>query len=467
MDRDQLIDLTRRALKLARDKKTDLTPAEHTVAADTYTSAQRHAEDKSMLLTSPQLVGYSSELPRPGTYCTKTVMGRSILLTRSADNTVRAFDNVCLHRQSRIADGGGAARRLACPYHAWTYDLDGNLVGIPGKEGFPETRSGAAKLTELPAAECAGFLWISLDRETTRDIPAFLGPLSDELESWGLGAGRRWVRRCSTARSIGSSPSIRSPRTTISRRYTRQRSRQSRAATAPSSIPSARTTDLSFPSTEFSVSRTFLFSSGIRCTTWWSSMRCSRTSCCRARSPMGNCSVSIPPTSRAGRSPCTRTQPRWICPTSRWPPARRRSSTMRMPRSATRITHWWRDCRPTWSRVRGSIWCSVATNLGCSTATKRGKRRSAVDRELCTRLGDVFEHEGAFGGACGRQDVGQLPVPVERQRSLIEREAAHRVSAKCPAVPKGALHVLQRQRMRRRGDQRLPNQVQVGLARRP
>src|SRR6478672_9598073 len=190
MDRDQLIDLTRRALKLARDKKTDLTPAEHTVAADTYTSAQRHAEDKSMLLTSPQLVGYSSELPRPGTYCTKTVMGRSILLTRAADGVVRAFDNVCLHRQSRIADGCGAARRLACPYHAWTYDLDGNLVGVPGKEGFPETRSGPAKLTELPAAECAGFLWISLDRDAKLDIPGFLGPLADELESWGIG---RWA----------------------------------------------------------------------------------------------------------------------------------------------------------------------------------------------------------------------------------------------------------------------------------
>jgi phenylpropionate dioxygenase-like ring-hydroxylating dioxygenase large terminal subunit len=45
-----------------------------------------------MLLASPQLVGYASELPRPGTYCTKTVMGRSILLTRGADNSVRAFD---------------------------------------------------------------------------------------------------------------------------------------------------------------------------------------------------------------------------------------------------------------------------------------------------------------------------------------------------------------------------------------
>jgi phenylpropionate dioxygenase-like ring-hydroxylating dioxygenase large terminal subunit len=189
MDRDQLIDLTRRAVKLARDKTTDLVPAEHKVAADTYTSAERHAQDTALLTASPQLVGYASELPHPGTYCTKTVLGRSILLTRSADNTVRAFDNVCLHRQSRIAEGCGAARRLACPYHSWTYYLEGNLVGVPGKEGFPETSSGPRRLTELPATECAGFLWISLDREASLDIPAFLGPLADELEAWGVG---RW-----------------------------------------------------------------------------------------------------------------------------------------------------------------------------------------------------------------------------------------------------------------------------------
>jgi carnitine monooxygenase subunit len=187
MDRDQLIDLTRRARKLARDKTTDLAPSEYTVRADSYTSAERLTQDAAMLMASPQLVGYVSELPRPGTYCTKTVMGRSILITRVSDGCVRAFENVCLHRQSRIVDGCGSARRLACPYHAWTYDLEGNLVGVPGKEGFPKARSDRAKLAELPAAECAGFLWISLDRTATLDIPAYLGPLADELESWGIG----------------------------------------------------------------------------------------------------------------------------------------------------------------------------------------------------------------------------------------------------------------------------------------
>lgn len=91
-------------------------------------------------MRSPQLVGYASELPRPGTYCTKTVTGRSVLLTRAADGVVRAFDNVCLHRQSRIVDGCGAARRLACPYHSWSYDLHGTLTGTPRPARLATTR---------------------------------------------------------------------------------------------------------------------------------------------------------------------------------------------------------------------------------------------------------------------------------------------------------------------------------------
>jgi phenylpropionate dioxygenase-like ring-hydroxylating dioxygenase large terminal subunit len=187
MDRDHLIDLTRRALKLARDKTTDLAPSEYTVAADDYTSAERLALDKAMVMASPQLVGYASELPKPGAYCTKTVMGRSIVMTRAADGSVRAFDNICLHRQSQVVSGCGTARRFSCPYHAWTYDLEGNLVGVPGKEGFPEARARSTKLSELPAAEHAGFLWLALDAGTTLDVAAHLGPLADELESWGIG----------------------------------------------------------------------------------------------------------------------------------------------------------------------------------------------------------------------------------------------------------------------------------------
>ena len=68
LDRDQLIDLTRRALKLARDKATDLAPREHTVSAHDYTSLERHERDTAMLMASPQLVGYAyvSQRRSPG-----------------------------------------------------------------------------------------------------------------------------------------------------------------------------------------------------------------------------------------------------------------------------------------------------------------------------------------------------------------------------------------------------------------
>jgi carnitine monooxygenase subunit len=190
MDHDQLIDLTRRALKLARDKATDMAAQQHTVDARDYTCIERHHRDRALLLASPQLVGYVSELAAPGAYCTKTVMGRSILLTRTADGLVRAFDNVCLHRQSQLATGCGTAKRFTCPYHAWTYDNTGKLVGVPGREGFPEVTVKSDGLSELPAAEFAGFLWVALDPEAVLDVAAHLGPLAEELESWGIG---RWA----------------------------------------------------------------------------------------------------------------------------------------------------------------------------------------------------------------------------------------------------------------------------------
>jgi phenylpropionate dioxygenase-like ring-hydroxylating dioxygenase large terminal subunit len=190
MERDQLIDLTRRAVKLALDKTTDLAPAEHTVAASAYTSIERHERDVAMLMTSPQLVGYVSELPEPGSYCTKSVMGRSVLLTRTSDGSVKAFNNICLHRQSEVVTGCGTAKRFTCPYHAWTYDNTGKLIGLPGREGFPGVQLRSDGLTELPAAEFAGFLWVALDPGATLDVAEHLGPLAEELDSWGIG---RWA----------------------------------------------------------------------------------------------------------------------------------------------------------------------------------------------------------------------------------------------------------------------------------
>ncbi len=314
--------------------------------------------------------------PSPGTYCTKTVMGRSILLTRGSDGRVRAFDNVCLHRQSQIVSDCGSARRLACPYHSWTYDLDGNLVGVPGKEGFPETSSGQGRLTELPATECAGFLWISLDRNGTLDIPSHLGPLADELDSWGIG---RWaplgekVLDCPINWKLAID--------TFAENYHFATVHKATFATIARSnctvfdsfgqhhrlvFPLNGILDLEdVPEEQWEPLQNMvviyaLFPNIV--------LSCDH----RQRRAVPHLSRR---TCRAGRSPCTRTRRRWMCPTNPLPRARRRSSTTHIPRCATRTTRWSNACRPIWRRVCARIWCSAATSRDYNTAIRLGTQR--------------------------------------------------------------------------------------------
>ena len=186
--RDDLIDAMRRAIKLLSEQTTDMALTEHREPAAHYTSDERFARERELVREAPQLVGYASELPQPGSFVTKEVMGAPLLLTRAKDGKVRAFHNICQHRQAPVASGCGIAKRISCPYHSWTYNLDGSVAGIPGQDGFIDTRAQGPKLTELPADEVAGFLWVGLDPDGELDVAAHLGDLADELASWNIGS---------------------------------------------------------------------------------------------------------------------------------------------------------------------------------------------------------------------------------------------------------------------------------------
>jgi phenylpropionate dioxygenase-like ring-hydroxylating dioxygenase large terminal subunit len=181
-----LTDAMRRALKLVEEHTTDMALAERREPAGHYCSAERFDRERELLTQCPHLVGYVGELPRTGNFTTKDVMGVPVLLTRAGDGRLRAFLNICRHRQAPVADGCGVAKRLACPYHAWTYDLEGNLTGVPGEEGFRETRSTPQRLAELPAEEYAGFLWVGLRPGVPIDVAGHLGELGPELAAWGI-----------------------------------------------------------------------------------------------------------------------------------------------------------------------------------------------------------------------------------------------------------------------------------------
>ena len=95
-------------------------------------------EMERVIRPSWQIVCHVNDVPGRGDCRTLDYLGESIIVIRGGDQEVRAFHNVCRHRGSRLLDGhSGCSRKLVCPYHAWSYELDGRLAGVPGKADYP------------------------------------------------------------------------------------------------------------------------------------------------------------------------------------------------------------------------------------------------------------------------------------------------------------------------------------------
>jgi phenylpropionate dioxygenase-like ring-hydroxylating dioxygenase large terminal subunit len=115
-------------------------------------------------------------------YVAVELCGTPVLVTRATDGRVRAMANVCRHRGVRVVDGKGEARRFTCPFHAWVYDIEGHLVGVPAAGSFGEVCREEKGLVELPVAEGYGLVVGRLRPGPSVDIDAYLGPdLAHEL----------------------------------------------------------------------------------------------------------------------------------------------------------------------------------------------------------------------------------------------------------------------------------------------
>ncbi len=184
MDREALEHgLVRRLLDHIEHGTTDLADSVLEVPADSYTSPERLAAELDVLFRGhPLVLCLSGALPRPGSYRTVDLCGTPVLVTRAADGRVRAMANVCRHRGVRVVDGAGEARRFTCPFHAWVYDLEGHLVGVPAASSFGDLCREEKGLVELPVTEGYGLVVGRLRPGPPVDIDAYLGPdLAAEL----------------------------------------------------------------------------------------------------------------------------------------------------------------------------------------------------------------------------------------------------------------------------------------------
>jgi glycine betaine catabolism A len=135
----------------------------------------------------PLVAAHSSEL-QPGEALAHDAYGVPMLLARDAEGRVRAFLNVCRHRGMRLVDGDKAQARasIVCPYHGWTYRLDGQLRHMLHAEAFDECPKGARDLVPLPCEERHGLVWVVPEPKAAIDLGAFLGGLDDELPFFAL-----------------------------------------------------------------------------------------------------------------------------------------------------------------------------------------------------------------------------------------------------------------------------------------
>ncbi|MCL9981835.1 MAG: aromatic ring-hydroxylating dioxygenase subunit alpha [Erythrobacter sp.] len=171
-----------------------------TVPASNYTCPDHFGREKAALFDRlPQVICPSALLPEPGMAVPHDATGRPLLITRDAEGRAHVFLNVCRHRGTRLVEGSEVqcAKRLVCPYHAWTYRLDGGLMALPRPETFPGMDKGDYGLVELPNIEAGGLIWFAPAEGADFTHAQAVG---GDLDSFGLGGAHLFRRKLHTVR---------------------------------------------------------------------------------------------------------------------------------------------------------------------------------------------------------------------------------------------------------------------------
>jgi phenylpropionate dioxygenase-like ring-hydroxylating dioxygenase large terminal subunit len=153
-----------------------------------YTDPGLFERERQLLFRRlPLMLAASCEIRNPGDYRTFDIAGVPMLLTRDDSGQARAMVNICTHRGSPVAEALGNARRFSCPYHGWTFGLDGRLVAVASSTDFGVIDRESYGLAPLPLLEKGGMIWVIPDPHSKLDIDGFLGIFGEALCGFDLG----------------------------------------------------------------------------------------------------------------------------------------------------------------------------------------------------------------------------------------------------------------------------------------
>ena len=155
--------------------------------AETYISEDRfETEWKTFFQDHPQIIGMSGDLAEANSFFTINDFGPSIIATRDPAGKFKAYANVCSHRGAEIEqEKRGVKSKFSCPFHGWTFNNQGSLVGYPQSKQFGEIDKDCYGLTELPCIEKYGFLWVHPNSKGEINLKDLLGDkLEEEFSAW-------------------------------------------------------------------------------------------------------------------------------------------------------------------------------------------------------------------------------------------------------------------------------------------
>src|SRR6202020_1022527 len=127
------------------------------LAASRYTDSEFFALEKSRMWPRVwQFAAREEDMPEPNDFVVYDNVGRSFLIVRQPDGSIRAFRNVCRHRGRQLRSKGGSAAEFRCAFHGWTYATDGSIKDIPCRWDFPTVTTEAAHLAEVEVGRWGG-----------------------------------------------------------------------------------------------------------------------------------------------------------------------------------------------------------------------------------------------------------------------------------------------------------------------
>lgn len=125
-----------------------------------YLDPRRFTDELRVLRAAPSVFVPSAAIPNPGDHVQRVSFGVPLFAVRDKARRVRVFRNACRHRGLALVEGTGCAHALVCPYHGWTYRLDGSLAHVPHADGFPDLDMSARGLIEVTSQEVDGLVVI-------------------------------------------------------------------------------------------------------------------------------------------------------------------------------------------------------------------------------------------------------------------------------------------------------------------